>query len=112
MLIKLLGSTDPTTCTMLDEDSHTPLHLICDALCNMLQGEDGKRQPQEQQNAPSYDTVQALLSDSLAALLLEDADGMNLLERAILSDASLEVVTLLQKATIESMQERERQRLS
>ena len=112
MVIKLLGSTDPTTCTMLDEDSRTPLHLACDASCNLHQEEDGKRQPQQQRNAPSYDAVQALLSDSLAASLLEDADGMNSLERAILSGASLEVVTLLQKATMESMQERERQRSS
>jgi len=49
-----------------------------------------------------------LLSDSLAASLVEDEDGMNALEYAILSNASLDVVALLQIATMQSQRERER----
>ena len=109
VVIKLLGSTDPTTCTILDKDGRTPLHLACDIACT-IQDENDKCQPQ-QRGAHSYDVVRALLSDLLVASLVEDEDGMSALEYAIISDASIEVVTLLQKATMESLQERENQRL-
>eukprot|EP00579_Thalassiosira_antarctica_P026881 CAMPEP_0202013834 /NCGR_PEP_ID=MMETSP0905-20130828/27392_1 /ASSEMBLY_ACC=CAM_ASM_000554 /TAXON_ID=420261 /ORGANISM="Thalassiosira antarctica, Strain CCMP982" /LENGTH=262 /DNA_ID=CAMNT_0048573527 /DNA_START=187 /DNA_END=975 /DNA_ORIENTATION=- len=112
MVIKLLGSADPTTCTILDEDGRTPLHLACD-ISFTIQDENDKCHPQQpqQRETRSYDAVRALLSDSLVASLVEDEDGMSALEYAIISDASIEVVTLLQKATMESLQEREQQRL-
>jgi len=115
MVIKLLGSADPTTCTILDDDSRTPLHLACDSSCNLFQarddrgdGNDKLSHPCRKRDSPSYDAVRALLSDSLAASLVEDEDGMNALEYAILSNASLDVVALLQIATMQSQRERER----
>ena len=115
MVIKLLGSTDPTTCTILDEDKRTPLHLACDSSCNLDQDENNeitrsKNLQQQQDSAPSYDVVRALLSDSLVASLVEDEDGMNALEYAILSNASLDIVFLLQKATMISLREQDRLR--
>ena len=110
MVIKLLGSTNPATCTILDENSRTPLHLTCDTSCNLFQEKEDTRQQRQQRNAPSHDIICALLSDSIAATVVEDKDGMNALECAILSDASFEVVTLLQNATMESLRERENHR--
>ena len=43
--------------------------------------------------------VRALLSTSLQASLIEDHEDMSPLEYAILADAPMEVVELLQKAT-------------
>lgn len=100
-VLKMLGSALPSACTTKDKDARTPLHLVCDASCAMKQ---------QERNAPSYDAVKALLSESLAASILEDEDGANALECAILSEASCDVVTLLQKATMEASQERERRR--
>ena len=101
-VIKLLGSADPTTCSMLDECGRTPLHLACDASCD-----DDEKMPGRRRGPPSYDVVRVLLSECIAPALIEDDDGMTPLEVAILSDASLDVVHLLQKATVTSNQERE-----
>ena len=100
-VIKLLGSADPTTCSMLDKCGRTPLHLACDASC------DDEEIPGRRRVPPSYDVVRVLLSECIEPVLIEDDDGMTPLEFAILSDASLEVVHLLQKATVTSHQERE-----
>mmetsp|Transcript_10087 Transcript_10087/g.18113 ORF Transcript_10087/g.18113 Transcript_10087/m.18113 type:complete len:308 (+) Transcript_10087:184-1107(+) len=114
LVIKLLGSADPTACTILDADSRTPLHLACDSSCNLFEDQNDNDElscpPHRQRETPMYHRIQALLSDSLAASLVEDEDDMNALEYAILSNASLDVVILLQKATMESQQERERVR--
>ena len=66
----------------------------CDASCELFEenNESSLRGP------PSRDTVCVLLSGSLDAVVLEDADEMNAVEYALLSDAPIEVVTLLQKA--------------
>ena len=101
-VIKILGSADPTTCSMLDECGRTPLHLACDASCDDYEEIPGRRR-----GLPSYNVVRALLSECIAPASIEDDDGMSPLELAILSDASLEIVHLLQKATVISHQERE-----
>ena len=92
IVIKLLGNLDPTTCSALDERGRTPLHLACES------SRDGP---------PSYGAVRALLSESILPASIEDDDGMSPLEHAILSNASAEVVVLLQKATVLSHQERD-----
>lgn len=118
-VLKLLGSADPMTCSILDKDGRSPLHLACDSSCNILHDENaiptGPQEPQRQhRDVPSYDAVRALLSESLHPALIEDEDGMSALEYAIISDASIEVVNLLQKATMQLRQQeqQERQRLS
>lgn len=111
MVIKLLISANPSTCNILDQDGRTPLHLACDSSCSILDENDTQSQPQ-QREAPSYGAVRALLSESLSPALIEDEDGMSALEYAIISDASIEVVHILQKATMKSHQEREKLRSS
>jgi ankyrin repeat protein len=97
-VIKILAHADPRTCTVQDEDMRTPLHLACDRYCNLFadpinsEDSDGGREP-------SYDAIRALLSESLEAATLEDEDEMNPVEYAIMSNADLKVVKLLQKAT-------------
>mmetsp|Transcript_40340 Transcript_40340/g.68808 ORF Transcript_40340/g.68808 Transcript_40340/m.68808 type:complete len:257 (-) Transcript_40340:50-820(-) len=108
MVVKLLGSVDPETCTITDEDGRTPLHLSCDSTFT-IKDESYKCQPQKPQQCEtrSYEIVRALLSESLEASLAEDEDGMNALEYAIISEASIDVVNLLQKASMESLQRQE-----
>eukprot|EP00984_Skeletonema_dohrnii_P038611 scaffold42072_cov161-Skeletonema_dohrnii-CCMP3373.AAC.1 len=93
-VIKTLAHADPSTCTVQDEDMRTPLHLACDRHCNLFEDcEDSNGRE------PCYDAVRALLSESLDAAVLEDEDEMNPVEYAIMSDADLKLVKLLQKAT-------------
>lgn len=100
-IIKLLGNADPTVCDSLDEDGQTPLYLACDRSCTVANetGEDRQR------NAPSYLSVRALLSESLRPALIEDKNGMSAIEYAILSDAPIDVVNLLQKVAMASIQD-------
>lgn len=106
MVIKLLGNADPTTCNILDVDGRTALHLACDSSCSLRDEDTTERSPQEQETSPSYGAVRALLSESLSSSLVEDEDGMSALEYAIISDASIEVINLLQKASMKCQQER------
>jgi len=107
MVTKLLGSADPTACEIADDDGRTPLHLACTASPLRDEGEKLTSPPRTTRDAPSYDVVRALLSESLAPSLVEDEDGMSALELAIMSDASIEIVSLLQKASMELLRERE-----
>lgn len=93
-VIKTLAHADPSTCTVQDEDMRTPLHLACDRHCNLFEGSED-----EKGREPSYDAVRALLSESLEAAVLEDEDEMNPVEYAIMSNADMKLVKLLQKAT-------------
>ncbi len=103
-VVRLLGSADPTTCAMLDGRGRTPLHLACDA-SSWRDDDGGGGAPGKMRGPPTCDVVRALLSESVAQASIEDDDGMSPLEYAILSDASLEVVHLLQKATAIAHQE-------
>ena len=94
LVMKILTVNYPDACNIQDEDGKTPLHLACDASCELFE-ENDESSPR---GPPSRDTVCVLLSGSLDAVVLEDADEMNAVEYALLSDAPIEVVTLLQKA--------------
>ena len=94
-LIMLLARACPSACTVLDEDGRTPLHLACDISCELFEDEDNI----EPRRSPCHATIRELLSHSLHAASLEDDEGTSPLEYAIISDASIEVVCLLQKAT-------------
>ncbi|KAL7534754.1 hypothetical protein ACHAXR_006060 [Thalassiosira sp. AJA248-18] len=93
-VIKLLTINCPQACNIQDEDGRTPLHFACDTSCELFE-DDGclPRGP------PRLNTVRVLLSGSLDAVILEDVDEMNAVEYAIVSDAPIDVVKLLQKAT-------------
>ena len=93
-LIRLLVKACPQSCNVQDEDGRTPLHLACDSSCQLFENDDS-----DERGPPSYDAVLALLKGSLLSATLEDEDEMSALEYAIVSDAPIEVVKLLQKAT-------------
>ncbi|KAL7541741.1 hypothetical protein ACHAXR_011184 [Thalassiosira sp. AJA248-18] len=93
-LIKLLAEAFPQACDIQDEDGKTPLHMACDNTCKMFEGDgDSMRDP------PSYHVVETLIRASPFSVLVEDLDDMSALEHAILSDATIQVVRKLQKAT-------------
>jgi len=94
MVIKILTINYPQACTVQDEDGRTPLHFACDSSCELFETDEcSPRGP------PDLDTIRVLLSGSLDAVTLEDEDEMNAVEYAIISDAPMKVVNLLQKAT-------------
>ncbi|KAL7533784.1 hypothetical protein ACHAXR_006203 [Thalassiosira sp. AJA248-18] len=93
-VIKLLAEAFPQACDIQDDDGKTPLHMACDSECKIFEGNgDSMRDP------PGYDVVEALIHASPLSVLVEDLDDMSALEHAILSDATIQVVGLLQKAT-------------
>ena len=99
-LLKLLGRAHPTACDVQDVEGKTPLHILCDS-SSVLFEEDliDDRQP-----PPTLDVVAALLSCSLYPVTLEDDEDMSPLEHAIMSNASIKTVKLLQVATKKGMQ--------
>ena len=84
----------PQACDQHDEDGRLPLHLACDTECVLFEGDQAERAP------PTIDVVRALLSGSLRSVLVEDEDEMSPIEYAIVSDANINVVKLLQKASM------------
>lgn len=104
-VIKTLAHADPSTCTVQDEDLRTPLHLACDRDCNLFEDPEDPREL-------SYDAVRALLSESLEAAIMEDEDEMNPVEYAIMSDADIRLVKLLQKATQKAASSKKRRKTS
>ena len=103
-LIKLLAHAYPASCDATDEDGKTPLHFACDTSCELFEDDDSANRSMPRE--VSYDTVRALLSESLHAATIEDLDEMNALEYAIMSDAGLRTVKLLQKASCKTLQSR------
>ena len=104
MIIKLLGNADPMTCSTLDTDGRTPLHLAC-----MNDDNDASHNP-TRHGPPSIANVRALLSVSLEPALIEDEDDMSALEYAIISDANIDVVKLLQLATMKCQTTKKRRK--
>ena len=94
-VMKLLTRYYPDACDIQDNEGRTPLHFVCDSSCELFEGDEDEVTPR---GPPSLDVVRVLLSGSLYAATLEDLDEINAVEYAILSDASFEVVNLLQRA--------------
>jgi ankyrin repeat protein len=101
-LIKLIAHAHPASCDATDEDGKTPLHFACDSSCELFEDDDATNQSMPRKVC--HDTVRALLSESLLAATMEDMDETNPLEYAILSDAELKTVKLLQKASCKTLQ--------
>eukprot|EP00984_Skeletonema_dohrnii_P024126 scaffold13221_cov123-Skeletonema_dohrnii-CCMP3373.AAC.3 len=99
-LIKLIAHAYPASCDATDEDGKTPLHFACDSTCELFEDDAARSMPRE----VCHETVRALLSESLLAATVEDMDEMNALEYAIMSDAGLMTVRLLQKASYKTLQ--------
>ncbi|KAL7426964.1 hypothetical protein ACHAXM_000651 [Skeletonema potamos] len=98
-IIRRLVKAFPQACDLKDEDGRLPLHLACDTDCVLFEGDQTPRAP------PSVDVVKALLAGSLRSVLVEDDDEMSPIEYAIIADASIDVVKLLQKASMATRRE-------
>jgi len=101
-LIKILAHVCPVACDVQDVDGKTPLHFACDSSSVLFQ--DDHNNESATPRPPCHDAICALLSESLAAATIEDADEMNPLEHAIMSNASLKTVKLLQNAAANYLQ--------
>ena len=102
-VIKLIAHACPTSCDATDEDGKTPLHFACDVTCKLFEG-DSDSIPTAVPRKVCHDTIRALLSESIHASTIEDIDEMNALEYAIMSDAELKTVKMLQKASTRSFE--------
>lgn len=89
--VRLLVDRHPDGCLARDQDGKTPLILACDADCELFEGHSGVRA----RSPPSLDVVRVLVR-CVGCVPLEDSDGMSALEHAILSEADLRVVKMLQ----------------
>ena len=98
-LIKILAHVCPVACDVQDVDGMTPLHFACDSSSVLFQDDHNNESA-----TPCHDAICALLSESLAAATIEDADEMSPLEHAIMSNASLKTVKLLQSAAAKHLQ--------
>jgi ankyrin repeat protein len=102
-LIKLIARAYPAACVAQDEEGKTPLHLACDSSCVLFEDQnddvDENDASTSKQESPNHKSIVALLSISLHATTLEDEEEMSPLEHAIMSNASLKTVKLLQAAT-------------
>lgn len=83
-IVQLLADADPAACFVQDVDGKTPLILACESSWG---------------DSPSIELIRILIKAYPTSLSLEDNDGTSALEHAILSEASLEVVEVLQHAT-------------
>ena len=93
-VLKLLVVNYPQACSIQDDDGRIPLHFVCDTSCELFEEEVSfPRDP------PRLDAVRVLLAGSLESVVLEDLDEMNAVEYAIVSNASMDVVNLLQRAS-------------
>jgi len=96
-LLKLLAHACPAACDAQDQERKTPLHIVCDSSCVLF--EDDLNENGTLRQPPNHDAVAALLSYSLHVVTLEDDEDMSPLEHAIMSNASLKTVRMLQSAT-------------
>ena len=102
-LIKLIALACPAACEVQDEEGKTPLHFACDSSCVLFEDHNDDENDASNQ-PPNHESIRALLSYSIHAATLEDDEEMTPLEHAIMSDASLKTVKLLQHATSKGMQ--------
>jgi ankyrin repeat protein len=104
-LIKLIALACPAACDAQDEDGKTPLHLACDSSCELFVEDDANNNKPTSRRTPNHDSIRALLSESLHAATIEDLDEMSPLEYAIVSNASIQTVKMLQRAAAVSLLE-------
>ena len=102
-LIKLIACAYPAACDVQDDEGKTPLHFACDSSCVLFEDQvdidENDASISSQESTPNHESIVALLSISLHAATLEDVEEMSPLEHAIMSNASLKTVKLLQAAT-------------
>ena len=94
LIIKRLAKAYPQACDIQDEDGKLPLHLACDTKCVIFEDDQTPRAP------PTLDVVKVLLSGSMQSVLVEDEDEMNPIEYAVVSNLDIDIVNLLQRASM------------
>jgi ankyrin repeat protein len=120
--LKLIACAYPAACVARDRDGKTPLHYSYDSSSGLFDEEDEEEDDDDDQSlvssssatptneveraTPSHDAIAAILSESMAAATIEDADEMSPVEHAIISGASLKTVKMLQAAAAKSLQSR------
>jgi ankyrin repeat protein len=97
-LLGTLAHACPAACDAQEVDGTTPLHFVCDTSCVLFE-EDHDKCDTSSKPPPNHEAVLTLLSYSIHAATIEDDEEMSPLEHAIMSDASLKTVKLLQAAT-------------
>jgi ankyrin repeat protein len=106
-LLALIAHACPAACDVQDEEGKTPLHFACDSSCVLFEDDQENDESRTSKQPPNHESIAALLSHSIHAATLEDEEEKTPLEHAIMSDASLKTVKLLQSATSKGMQMRE-----
>ena len=121
LLLKLIACAYPAACVARDRDGKTPLHYSCDSSTGLFDDDDEEDEDDDDQSlvssssaltneveraTPSHDAIAAILSESMAAATIEDADEMSSVEHAIISGASLKTVKMLQSAAAKSLRSR------
>ena len=118
LLLKLIACAYPAACVARDRDGKTPLHYSCDSSTGLFDDEEedddqslvssSSAMPtnEVERATPSHDAIAAILSESMAAATIEDADEISPVEHAIISGASLKTVKMLQAAAAKSLQSR------
>lgn len=106
-LLRFIASAYPAACDTQDEDGKTPLHLVCDTSFDLF-AHIGTSSTPKSQKSPRHEAIVALLSESLTAASIEDDDEMSPLEHAIMCEASIETVKLLQHSATKSLKSRVR----
>ena len=118
LLLKLIACAYPAACVARDRDGKTPLHYSCDSSTGLFDDEEedddqslvssSSATPtnEVERATPSHDAIAAILSESMAAATIEDADEMSPVEHAIVSGASLKTVKMLQSAAAKSLRSR------
>ena len=105
LLLKLIARAYPAACDAQDKDGRTPLHFLCDTSATLFAEEVMPSTPQHRKKL-NHDAIVALLSESPNAAAIEDDNEMSPLEHAIMCDASLVTVKLLQHSASESLRSR------
>lgn len=94
----------PAACAMQDVDGKTPLMLACTSDCELF--EDDAKPGATGHRALDSDVIFALIKACPRSVPLEDEDGTSALEHAILSDAPVGTIQLLQCVTKTELQMR------
>ena len=80
------------------------MHFACDSSSVLFEENDDETDEAAKTQPISHDAIIcALLSESLAAATIEDEDEMSPLEHAIMCNASLRTVKLLQHAAAQQL---------
>lgn len=106
-LLQLLAYACPSACEVQDVEGKTPLHFACDSSCVLFEEDDHANEGDISRHPPNHETIAALLSYSTHAVTVEDDEEMTPLEHAIMCNASIKTVKLLQRATSQAAQMKE-----